>query len=318
MQEFETNEESRLPDDDVHTTSMTVLIASHNRAEALNQTLLDMSKLHTVGLDVEWVVVDNNSTDETPDIVRRHRNQLPVRLLSEPRAGKNIALNHALANVDLGEIVVLTDDDVSPDRNWLQAISNGCKQWKDISVFGGKIIPRWPIDPPPWVRFSGIADFGYSAHDLGSSGRLYPPEMRPYGPNMWVRREIFEAGHRFPEYVGPRPKDRIMGSETVFLISLAEAGFDAAYIPDAVVEHRIEERTLSTEWIVTRAFGCGRGMVHGHHQNGSLLRELAQLPWLTAQGISTIGRLDDPNMVARRVFVNSRLGVLYERCRQLR
>ena len=86
---------------------ISVLIATYNRAEILRQTLQSMTKLNRDGLSVEFVVVDNNSTDHTKEVIKSFTDRLPIRYLFEPRPGKNCALNKALNEVSFGEISVI-------------------------------------------------------------------------------------------------------------------------------------------------------------------------------------------------------------------
>ena len=48
-------------------SDISVVIATHNRAEILRQTLESMAKLNRDNLSVEFVIVDNNSTDRTKE-----------------------------------------------------------------------------------------------------------------------------------------------------------------------------------------------------------------------------------------------------------
>src|SRR5687768_2828620 len=95
--------------------NISILIATHNRAKILRRTMKAMEALVRAGVSVEWVIVDNNSSDETRLVVESFRERLPLRYLFEPRPGKNYALNKALSEVELGDVVVFTDDDVTPN-----------------------------------------------------------------------------------------------------------------------------------------------------------------------------------------------------------
>ncbi|HVO73653.1 MAG TPA: hypothetical protein VMT35_06495, partial [Ignavibacteriaceae bacterium] len=80
--------------------------------------------------------------------------------------------------------------------------------------------------------------------------------------NFWVRREVFDNGRRFNESIGPRPTNRIMGSETSFLIALLKEGYEIVYSPTAVVGHRVQPKTLTFSDICLRGYRLGRGEAH--------------------------------------------------------
>src|SRR4026208_1092011 len=101
--------------------SATVLICTYNRAGLLDATLASLRRLPTRR---HWdiLVVDNNSTDDTRDVVMRHAAVSPVPLtwLFEGTQGKSVGLNAGI-NHSRGDIIVFTDDDVIVEDAWLDA-----------------------------------------------------------------------------------------------------------------------------------------------------------------------------------------------------
>ena len=244
-------------------STISVLVATHNRADVLEKTLRAFAKVDTRGLSVEWVIIDNNSKDATRTIIDEFKRKFPLLYLFEPKPGKNCALNAALREMKLGEIVVFADDDITPDRDWLQQVALSCALHPDYAVFGGRIFPEWPSGREPWwARDRFVQMFGFSLHDFGEETREYEPGVYPFGPNFWIRRKIVEQGHKYDERVGPRPANRIMGSETTFLRDIQKAGFKQLYYPQASVLHRISGSGCSAAVVKTRAFRLGRGEIY--------------------------------------------------------
>lgn len=249
---------------------ISVLITTYNRAEILRRTLDNMTGLERDGLSVEFVVVDNNSTDHTKEVIESFNNRLPIRYLFELRPGKNCALNKALKEVPLGRLVVFTDDDIEPKNDWLKTIIDVSNRWPDYSVFGGKIHTIWPVkfsDLPGWLQT--IVDSGnllvvyrHFLLNYGDSEKQFPPKRFPAGANFWVRREILMDGRHFEESFGPRPKNSIMGSETSFVKKLSEDGHKILYSPDAVVGHYIQPEMLELGSIRKRIYRTGRTVPH--------------------------------------------------------
>lgn len=79
----------------------------------------------------EILVVDNNSTDKTVEIVK----QFPVTLLHEPIQGMTPARNKGF-NVAKGDILVKTDSDTRVPKNWIKKIKKNFEE-KDISALSG-------------------------------------------------------------------------------------------------------------------------------------------------------------------------------------
>jgi len=242
---------------------ISVLIATYNRGEDLRETLEAMADVDRDGLAVEFVIIDNNSSDDTKAVVESFAERLPVRYLFERQPGKNCALNKALNEVELGEIVVFTDDDVVPRHDWLMAIAKSVKQWPNISVFGGNVTVRWPGGKvPEWTKPPHGRTWGLGGHCLGDEDCPYPAGNFPTGANLWVRRLVFSAERRFNERVGPRPRNRITGSETSFLLHLERDGFSMMYVSSVTVVHRVQPELLTMRKLRHRAWSMGRSSPH--------------------------------------------------------
>jgi glycosyltransferase involved in cell wall biosynthesis len=70
------------------------------------------------GLEWELLIVNNNCTDNRDAVIANHAENLPIRRLSEARAGKSYAANQALEQARC-DLVLWTDDDVPVDGRWL-------------------------------------------------------------------------------------------------------------------------------------------------------------------------------------------------------
>jgi cellulose synthase/poly-beta-1,6-N-acetylglucosamine synthase-like glycosyltransferase len=91
--------------------SVTVLTAAYDEAEVIRETIANKLELDYPAERLEILVVSDESTDGTDEIVREFDRSHPgrVRLIrQEPRAGKTSALNLALPQAR-GEIVVFAD-----------------------------------------------------------------------------------------------------------------------------------------------------------------------------------------------------------------
>ena len=76
---------------------VTVAICTWNRAAFLDRTLASFHRL-SIPEGVEWelIVVDNNCTDTTPNVVQRHREFLPIYCVSEKQQGHSASRNAAV------------------------------------------------------------------------------------------------------------------------------------------------------------------------------------------------------------------------------
>ncbi len=89
---------------------VTVLIPCYNEAEAISDVIAKVpaDRLRAFGYDVEILVVDNNSTDDTAAIAE----QAGARVVHEPRQGKGNAIRTGFYSVaDDTDFVVMLDGD---------------------------------------------------------------------------------------------------------------------------------------------------------------------------------------------------------------
>ena len=244
---------------------ITVLLATYNRSEVLGRTLEGFCGLDVDGIDVEFVVVDNNSTDGTKKVVDEFAGRLNLRYLFERQTGKSFALNKGLREIELGDIVVFTDDDVSPEKDWLKAIYQSGKKHTDVMAFGGRIFPHWEVAPPRWLAEidKNFYCWAYAFHDLGDDEMFYSMDRspnEPFGPNFWARKELLQKGRCFDERIGPTNSmsTRIMGEDTHFVQQIQKDGYKILYWPKAVVGHRIEAGQMTLGYLKERALTIGR------------------------------------------------------------
>src|SRR6266550_1086469 len=99
---------------------VSVALCSWNRSGLLRKTLEQFTYLEAPnGFDWELLVVDNNSTDDTPDVLAEFASRLPLRALREPMPGKSNAANLAVREAR-GEYILWTDDDVLAGSDWVR------------------------------------------------------------------------------------------------------------------------------------------------------------------------------------------------------
>lgn len=225
------------------------------------------------------LAVDNGSTDRTPDILTGYQSRLPLHRVFHPEPGKNAALNKALEQIE-GELVVFTDDDVVPEKDWLRTFEKVAEARPDYDIFGGAITPDWPTSPPAWL----LEDV-----PLGPAYGVTPPDrdegpLRPsavFGGNMMIRAEVFRNGIRFDDGIGPGVGAYYtMGGETDLTERLVRLGHRCWFSPDATVRHVIRPYQMKRRWVLRRAIRSGKG---GGAQDLRLGRVSAATPkWLGA------------------------------------
>jgi glucosyl-dolichyl phosphate glucuronosyltransferase len=278
--------------------NITVIICTCNRSQSLAKTLNSLAA-QTLPERVEWevLVVDNNSTDQTPQVVREVSERYPgrFRYLREQRPGKSYALN-AGVHAAKGDILAFTDDDVAAEPQWLQSLTSELEggEWAGA---GGRVAPEWAGPQPRWLPSEGRYPLAPLAlFDRGEiAGEL---KDNPFGVNMAFRKAMFEKYGDFRTDLGPRAGSTApqKNEDAEFGRRLLQAGERFRYEPAAVVYHHVPESRLRKEYFLAWWFDKARSDVYeaGNTDNGlrlvgvplHLFRRLivATLRWIVAVG----------------------------------
>lgn len=237
----------------------TIIFATCNRARQLQTTLDAYRQLNTAGIAWQLRIVDNNSLDDTQDVLAGVRD-LPLVWQVVTAPGQNNARNAALQNIRSG-LVIFTDDDVLPDPDCLQAYLAAAERWPDEAVFGARIDPCFPAGTPAWMQH---ADFDFSSTAFARYAPRAdegPVSRHPYGPSFAVRPQAL-GQHLFPTHLGPTAGNYAMGGEGHLLRRLKHEGWRYVHVPSARVEHVIRPDQITTAWLLQRANKKGRGQTY--------------------------------------------------------
>jgi len=170
---------------------ISVVLCTWNRADLLGGALAALVAQDDAP-SREIVVVDNNSTDTTADVVRHYTDRYRhVRYICEPGPGLSHARNAGVAATS-GRLVAFTDDDVRVPPEWLRTIALVAARYPDAGCFGGPVLPQWMAPVPNWLtedRWSALGVQKYSPELFRAD------EKRPIcliGANLVIRREVLK------------------------------------------------------------------------------------------------------------------------------
>ena len=117
-------------------SKVSFLIAAHNEAATIRAVL---DGVEALGVAKQVIVVDDGSTDETPQIVEAwRRDHDDVVLIRQDNRGKGAAIRAAIAHVD-GDIVVIQDADMEYDPADVPALIEPIERGAADVVFGSRL-----------------------------------------------------------------------------------------------------------------------------------------------------------------------------------
>jgi len=165
-------------------TDISVILPTYNRATSLRATLESFSRL-SLPSDLKWelLVVDNNSTDGTHEVIETLAKSasFPVRYVWEKRQGRSAALNAGIA-IAKGDIIAFTDDDVLLHPDWLSSLKSTFDRF-DCAAVAGRVVPSWKHPKPAWLEMEG--QFAVVNFDLGDE--IKEVRTPPLGANSAFR-----------------------------------------------------------------------------------------------------------------------------------
>jgi len=166
------------------TRTVSIVIPVRNQPETLDELLSALAaQLLPQGWQAEVIVVDNNSTDHTPDVIRRH----DAVYILETRLGPSVARNTGAA-ASVGELLWFIDADAVPLGNdFVGRLIEAANELGDFGGFGGPILlPASQLNNPIAFADHMACWSAWSA--------FRPTEVSGFQPTSFVvRRTVFEA-----------------------------------------------------------------------------------------------------------------------------
>jgi glycosyltransferase involved in cell wall biosynthesis len=231
--------------------AITIAICTRNRAALLGKAV--RSVLAQAGGNVEILIVDNGSTDDTAKVAAEFvACDARVKLFREPKIGLSRARNLALREA-AGDWVIFLDDDAEVEPGWLAAYEKFFSNppAAKMAVAGGAVVLCYELPPPKWMKASGNLELGPKAFCLPAGGDLWECNC------AWRRDAVLQAGG-FDSQLGHRGEVAGYREGADLNARLQNVGYEIWWLPGAAIRHFIHARRLNLKWVLQSAFHSGR------------------------------------------------------------
>jgi GT2 family glycosyltransferase len=238
-------------------SDVSVIVCTRDRADDLERCLAALARLRVpAGISAEVVVVDNASTDRTPDVIAaaRERGPLPVRRVYLAQPGLARARNAGMTTAR-GELLLFTDDDCLPDPDWLEAAQAVMRGDPSLGIVGGLVRLHDPRDLPETIKTWPRRETPRRTADL---------HALLLGANMAVRRSALAAVGPFDSRFGAGARFK-SAEDTDMIYRLYRAGYGVRYDPAFAVSHNHGRRDLAGIRRLHRGYRIGRGAFYAKH-----------------------------------------------------
>jgi len=245
---------------------MSVIICSYNRAVYLKICLEAFFCQPSETLNkVEIIVVDNNSDDNTKEIVSLFSKLAPnIHYVCEPLQGLSNARNRGLKEAK-ALWVAYVDDDGEVFPNFIECALKVIHEGK-YDAFGGVYLPKFSPGKPGWYR-----------DEFASNIKLSYTECNIPYKNQWFsggicvfKKSALEAVRGFSSVLGMTGKRLAYGEETLVQVRMEKAGFKLGFIPSIKMFHWVLPMKYTLRYFFKKSFGTGRDSWQSMGQQASL------------------------------------------------
>jgi GT2 family glycosyltransferase len=211
---------------------VTVAILNYDGRELLEVVLPSLAAQKY--RDFETVVVDDCSTDDSLEYLRRHWPQIRVVSTGEANVGVAAALNVAVSSAR-GRLLALLNNDIELDPGWLGELVSTLERHPEASSVACKLLNYWRRD-----ELDGAGDVlsvEGSAHGRGNGERdrgQFDSENEVFAPTAGAalyRRSAFSEVGAFDESFVAYFEDVDWGLRAQLM------GWRSRYVPNAIAYH---------------------------------------------------------------------------------
>ena len=196
-----------------------VVVPAYNAGKTLDDCLRALTTQTCPSDYYEVIVVDDGSTDNTPDIATRH----DVRLIRQKNQGPAAARNNGAAQAR-GDIVLFTDSDCLPGPDWVELMLAPFKDPEVTGVQGAYLTRQTQITS----RFAQV-----EFEDRYELMATFPDIDLVATYAAGYRRKIFQDMGGFDTSFPVANNE-----DTEFSYRLCDAGHKLIFVPEALVHHR--------------------------------------------------------------------------------
>lgn len=275
-------------------------VCTYNRCKDLRRLLQSLIKLDYPNFEI--IVVDNNSTDQTAQIVSGFEK---VKYVFEEKQGLAYARNCLLNKCGKDtEYLGMLDDDETVKEDWILRMLDCFQLDERIAVVGGSYIPCFEITPPAWMPYDFHA-FNLNVRGIG----VYSVRMAA-GGNVMLRMDIVKSKKILFDYtLGYNGNVLLSGEDNEFFCKVMGKVHLCGFTEFAPVKHYIAKERMTVKWFTRRYFYEG---ITQYHRFGisEYLKNFLQLPLRIVRLCLVIFTFDKEKIAARFFKVVMNIGTV--------
>ncbi len=243
-----------------------IIVPSFNRAEEIQELLESFTDLELPPKEIELLIADDGSTDETSEIVKSYQTKFSftLKFLYQQNKGPGAARNMGMENAT-GDFFIFIDSDCTVHPKWLINIDRELHR-KNADAFGGpdSFRENFPVLLKA-INYS-MTSFITTGGLRGSKGKKLA-KFYPRSFNMGLSRNLYEQ-------IGGFGKLR-HGQDIEYSNRIIKSGAKVVFIADATVYHK---RRTSIRKFFRQVFNWGVARINLYKLDKSMLEPLHGAP----------------------------------------
>jgi len=229
-----------------------IIICTQSRSTLLKTCLQSFIAQNQVFEHIEYIVVDNQSTDDTKEVTISFQNNLKnLHYVFEEKIGLSHARNKGV-EVSKYNWVCFMDDDALAHTDFNQVMMETINK-NLFDGFGGMFYPWYRTPKPKWL--SPI--FGQMPLLRNDIGTLPDNQHVAGGICAFKKQHLLKAGG-FPPDIGMRGNVVGYGEENYLQDKMRANGDVIGFVPNWKMDHLVAEYKYTLNWQLKRFIGKGR------------------------------------------------------------
>jgi glycosyltransferase involved in cell wall biosynthesis/MoaA/NifB/PqqE/SkfB family radical SAM enzyme len=302
---------------DIQKPRISVVICTHRNPNLLKKALESLAQQGLRNELYEVIVVDNNSNDNTKEVVEAYPS---VKYVFEQRIGLSYARNAGIEKAR-ADIIAFIDDDAEASPDWLKALLDIYDNLPDAWAVGGQVLPIWDAQKPEWLtndyyRSLSLVEWGQDARPLQWPERII-------GTNCSFRRQVFTDIGYFDTDLGRIGSAMLGNEDTEIQQRIQSLGRLVYYTPDAIVHHHVPAWRMTRQYFQTRIEGTRLSQTimslrsqGRNEQIRQITRDIRDKIVSPADVKNILLQHSNPQVHTPQLTKSQRIDLLYERIRE--
>jgi len=271
--------------------TLEVVICTYNNAAMLDGALARLAAQNAMDR-ARWscLVVDNNCTDNTAEVVHRYcvEGEIPgLRIVPEPEQGLTPARLRGVRS-SAAPWIAFVDDDCFLRPDWIANAVTFAASHPAAGAFGGKVVLDWAVEPPSYAR---AFTYCFAEQNHGDMERKVPFLA---GAGLVLNRTALTAcgwseGPLVADRVG---KSLVSGGDVEIALRIAGSGRELWYVPQCELHHQIPTQRTTVAYMVSmnRNLGISQALADALVFEGSVSEWFSQATVNAAKQIALFPR----------------------------